>query len=74
MQRSGAEETRAKPHNLIKDKLLDLIKRTVYKKEGKLYIACNDKKRFSLLQTIIEDITFDLVRMYVSPYRFSWAT
>ena len=45
------------PHNLIKVKLLDLIERTFHKKEGKLYLACNDK-RFSLLQIIIEDITF----------------
>ena len=30
------------------------------------------RKRFSLLQTIIKDITFGLVRMYVTPYRFSW--
>ena len=29
------------------------------------------RKRFSQLQTIIEDITFGLVRMYVTPYRFS---
>ena len=50
------------PHNLIKEKLLDLIERTFYKKEGKLYLACNNKKAFfSLLQTIIEDITFGLV-------------
>ena len=34
------------PHNLIKEKLLDLIERTLYKKEGKLYLACNDKKAF----------------------------
>ena len=34
------------PHNLTKEKLLDLIKRTFYKKEGKLYLACNDKKAF----------------------------
>ena len=60
------------PHNLIKEKLLDLIERTFYKKEGKLYLACNDKKAFSLLQTIIEDISFGLVRMYVTPNRFSW--
>ena len=33
-------------HNLIKEKLLDLIERTFYKKEGKLYLACNDKKAF----------------------------
>ena len=34
------------PHNLIKEKLLDLIERTFNKKEGKLYLACNDKKAF----------------------------
>ena len=34
------------PHNLIKEKLLDLIERTFYKKGGKLYLACNDKKAF----------------------------
>ena len=30
------------------------------------------RKRFSRLQTIIEDIIFGLVRMNVKPYRFSW--
>ena len=34
------------PHNLIKEKLPDLIERAFYKKEGKLYLACNDKKAF----------------------------
>ena len=34
------------PHNLIKEKLLDLIERTFFKKDGKLYIACNDTKAF----------------------------
>ena len=34
------------PHNLIKEKLLDLIERTFCKKESKLYLACNDKKSF----------------------------
>ena len=34
------------PHNLIKEKLLDMIQRTFYKKEGKLYLACNDRKAF----------------------------
>ena len=33
------------PHKLIK-KLLDLIERTFYKKEGKLYFACNYKTAF----------------------------
>ena len=34
------------PHNLIKEKLLDLIEQTFYKNEGKLYLVCNDKKAF----------------------------
>ena len=34
------------PLNLIKEKLLDLFERTFYKKEGKIYLACNDKKAF----------------------------
>ena len=42
------------PHNLIKDKLVDLIERT-FQREGSLYIACNDKNAF---------FTFDAVRNY----------
>ena len=34
------------PNNLIKEKLVDLIERAFYKKERKLYLACNDKKPF----------------------------
>ena len=34
------------PHNLIKEKLLDLIEQTFSKKEGTLYLSCNDKKAF----------------------------
>ena len=34
------------PHNLIKEKFIDLIERTFYKKECKLYLACNDKNAF----------------------------
>ena len=62
------------PHNLIKEKLLDLIERTLYKKKRKVSytLLVMIRKRSSLLQTIIEDITFGLVRMYVTPYRFSW--
>ena len=30
------------------------------------------RKRFSLRKTNIKDINFGLVRMYVTPYRFSW--
>ena len=34
------------PHNLIKEKLLDLIERTFFKKKGMLYLAFYDKKAF----------------------------
>ena len=33
------------PHNLIKDKLVDLIEKT-FQREGSLYIACNDRNAF----------------------------
>ena len=64
------------PHNLIKEKLLNLIERDGPSKrpsinEGTLYLACNAKKAFLLLQTK-EGINFVLVRMYVTPYRISW--
>ena len=35
----------ALPHNLIKDKLIDLIERT-FQKEGSPYLACNDRNAF----------------------------
>ena len=41
-------------HNLIKDKLVDLIERT-FQREGSLYIACNDRNAF---------FTSDAVRNY----------
>ena len=60
------------PHNLIKEKLLDLIERTFYKKKVSYTLLLMIRKHFLLLQTIIEGITFGLVKMYVTPYRFSW--
>ena len=33
------------PHNLIEDKLVDLIKRT-FQREDSLYTACNDRNAF----------------------------
>ena len=33
------------PHNLIKDKLTELIEQT-FNREGSLYLACNDKNAF----------------------------
>ena len=41
-------------HNLIKDKLVDLIERT-FQREGSLFIACNDRNAF---------FTSDAVRNY----------
>ena len=43
------------PHNLIKDKLVDLIERT-FQRECSLYIACNDRNAF---------FTSDAVRNYI---------
>ena len=38
------------PHNLIKDKLIDLIERT-FQREGSPYLACNDRNAFLLQKT-----------------------
>ena len=62
------------PHNLIKEKLLDLIEhafKTFYKMKLRFILHVTIRKRFSLLQTI-EDVNFGLVRMYVMPYRIFW--
>ena len=37
------------PHNLIKDKLIDLIERT-FQREGSPYLACNDRNTFLALE------------------------
>ena len=61
------------PHNLIKDKLLDLIEWT-FKRASKIwftFLACNDRKAFSLPLTKI-DIHFGHVRMYATLYPISW--
>ena len=60
------------PHNLIKEKLIDLIERPFYERKVSNTLLVMIRKRFSLRKAIIEDITFGLVRMYVTPYRFSW--
>ena len=36
---------RGLPHNLIKDKLIDLIERT-FQREGSPYLACSDRNAF----------------------------
>ena len=59
------------PHNMIKDNLLDLTERTFYNKKVSYSLLAMIRKRFSLLQNIIENITFGLVRISVTPYRIS---
>ena len=61
------------PHNLIKEKnFLILLSGPSIKRKVSYTLLEMIRKRFSLLQTIIEDITFGLVRMYAMPYRLSW--
>ena len=63
------------PHNLIKDKLVDLIERT-FQREGSLYIACNDRNAFFTsdavrndnlfsCQKVCEALTFLLDNIYI---------
>ena len=54
------------PHNLIKEKLLDLIEWTfkrALKNYGSLYLACNDRKVFFSLPLTKVGIHFGHVRM-----------
>ena len=51
------------PHNLIKEKLINLIEWT-FKREGPLYIACN---RLSSLLKTQNDINFGLAKTSVKP-------
>ena len=63
------------PHNLIKEKLIDLIERTL-QREGSLYLACNDRnaffapeenKRYTLwsCQRVCEILIFLLDNIYI---------
>ena len=52
------------PHNLIKEKLINLIEWT-FKREGSPYIACND--RLSSLLKTQNDINFGLAKTSVKP-------
>ena len=51
------------PHNLIKDKLIDLIERT-FQREGSPYLACRTEMHF-LLQKNLKNIMHGRVKMYV---------
>ena len=66
------------PHNLIENKLVDLIERT-FKRVGSLYVACNDRNAFFIsdavrnynlwsFQKVCEALAFLLDNMYI---RFS---
>ena len=50
------------PHNLIKEKLTELIEQT-FNREGSLYLACNDKNAFFLLLNNLNDINCGHVKM-----------
>ena len=50
-------------HNLIKGKLTELIVHTC-KRECSLYLVCNEKRAFSILNNI-KDITCDLFRKFL---------
>ena len=63
------------PHNLIKDKLVDLMER-IFQREGSLYIACNDRNAFFTsdavrnynlwsCQKVCEALTFLLDNVYI---------
>ena len=62
------------PHNLIKEKILDLIKWTfkrALKTMAHLIWPVMIEKHFSLSLTKV-DINFGHVRMYAMPYPISW--
>ena len=63
------------PHNLIKDKLIDLIERT-FQREGSPYLACNDRNSFFTLenpekhhawacQNVCDALTFLLDNLFI---------
>ena len=51
------------PHNLIKDKLIDLIGRT-FQREGFPYLACNDRNTLFTSETL-KNSMHGHVKMYV---------
>ena len=53
------------PHNLIKDKLIDLIERT-FQREGSPYLACTDRNVFLFRKNLkIQCMMPGRVKMYV---------
>ena len=58
------------PHNLIKEKLTELIEQT-FNREGSLYLACNDKNAFLLVNNL-NDINCGHVRKCVMRSIIFW--
>ena len=55
------------PNNLIKNKIIDLIKRT-FKREGSPYLACNDRNAFftsEKAQNVCDALTFLLANIFI---------
>ena len=60
------------PHNLIQDKLIDLIERT-FGREDSPYFASNDNNAFFIAKQPKHTI-HGLVKMYVMLWPFCWPT
>ena len=56
----------ALPHNLIKEKLAELIEQT-FNREGSLYLDC-DEKRVFLRPNNLKDLNYGHVRKFVTLY------
>ena len=54
------------PHNLIKEKLINLIELT-FKRQASPFIACNEKQAFFTSEDTQNDINFSLVKTGVKP-------
>ena len=48
------------PHNLIKDKLIDLIER-IFNREGSPYLACNDRNAFFTVENFIDVSSINMI-------------
>ena len=61
------------PHNLIKDKLIDLIERT-FQREGSPDLACYDGNAFFTSEKNLKNIMHGRVKMFVMRLPFCWTT
>ena len=58
------------PHNLIKEKLTELIER-IFNREGSLYLACTEKNVFFIFLNNLNDINFGMSEhVFCSPLFF----